>query len=60
MTSISGSSCARGEVPRAPAAHLAAGGERAADDESSAAEAGTEAAECLESPRIVIYARSGR
>ena len=59
MISMSGSSCARGEAPRAPAAPPAAGEKRAADDESSAAEAdtGTDRV-CFESPRIDIYVRS--
>ena len=61
MTSLSRSSCARGAIPRAPAAPLAAGGEQAAEDESSAAEAGT-AAGCvvLESPRIEMLTMRGK
>ena len=61
MTSMSGSSRARGAVPRAPEAPLAAGEERAADDESSAAEAGTDADSVhLESPRIDMLTMRGQ
>ena len=60
-TSLSMSSCARGALPRAPAALLAAGGEQAADDGSSAEEAGTDADyACLESPRIDMLAMRGQ
>ena len=61
MTLLSRSSCERGALQRAPAAPLAAGGEQAADDESSAAEAGT-AAGCvvLESPRIDMLTMRGK
>ena len=60
MTSSLMSSCARGALPRAPAAPIAAGGEQAADDGSSAAEAGTDA-DCagLESPRIDMLTMRG-
>ena len=61
MTSMSESSFARGAVTRAPAAPLAAGGERAADDESSAAEAGAGTDYvCLESPRIDMLTMRGQ
>ena len=61
MTLLSRSSCARGVILRAPAAPLAAGGEQAGDDGSSAAEAGTDA-ECagLESPRIDMLNMRGK